>query len=324
MNAERWGAKQKRQTEEQGGVAHKGFSEEEIHDVVNEVRRQLTRHCVLLGDPKGLRNGGNPQTLAAGTGTFAKNWRGDYGIITAAHVLRRHDNTAEGGEIAIVCPSEEGGAEDVLARYDRWRWRTRGFENTGRDGPDIAWIPLTAGDVKLLRTEGGKTPHPIGWDREEERREETRQRDGYPVSVALGARQAATDIRDEQAEKAGAMKMSLTCVHSEIWDDGDTGDEDYVVLEAEWTGQSLPARWDGKSTEQELAALQALDREPVTRRAWAGMSGGGFWNVKMYTNQHGELTGEYMAVLAGVCFYADADRGVLRGHGTRSIDGIAH
>ena len=120
------------------------------------------------------------------------------------------------------------------------------------------------------------------------------------------------------------MKMALTCVQSEIWDDGEKGNEDYVVLAAEWTGQSLPTRWDGKSTEQELAALRELDKEPVTRPAWGGMSGSGFWNVKMYTNQHGELNGEYLAVLAGVCFYADPNRGVLRGHGIKSIDGIAH
>ena len=75
----------------------------------------------------------------------------------------------------------------------------------------------------------------------------------------------------------------------------------------------------GKAAEE----IESLHYEGVTAEAWGGTSGAGVWNLALGTNADGRPDGQVLAELAGICFYANPDKGCVIAHGSKSISKIA-
>ena len=100
-------------------------------------------------------------------------------------------------------------------------------------------------------------------------------------------------------------------------------DRDYLELPSEITEYSHPTHWTESLPGTAAAEIENLHGEGVSRRAWGGTSGAGVWNLAVGSTQKGLPDGTVLGELAGICFYANLDKGCVIAHGTKSIAGIA-
>ena len=141
-------------------------------------------------------------------------------------------------------------------------------------------------------------------------------------SIINGVRYRASEIvYGHTDEKRGSIVAIATNTKVDVA--RERNGFDYLELPSEITEFSRPTHWmeplPGKAAEE----IESLHYEGVTAEAWGGTSGAGVWNLALGTNADGRPDGQVLAELAGICFYANPDKGCVIAHGSKSISKIA-
>ena len=84
-----------------------------------------------------------------GSGTFLRRTDGQYGILTAGHVVGAIRNK----ENVLALPAQER-EEVAWIRIEAAGMHGSGENNRGFQGPDIGWIPLSAGEANRMESLG--------------------------------------------------------------------------------------------------------------------------------------------------------------------------
>lgn len=107
--------------------------------------------------------------------------------------------------------------------------------------------------------------------------------------------------------------------NTHIREAGERDGFDYLELPSETSKHSYRTRWKDKLPGTAAKEIESLDDEGVTSRVWGGTSGAGVWNLAIGTTESGLSNRRVFAELAGICFYANPDKGCIIAHGTKSI-----
>ena len=251
--------------------------------------------------------------------------KGDmYGILTAAHVLRRGDNTRVRAGITVLVPPRDGKWESDIRGIELGSRACTvvGFGNESEDGPDIAIVPLALAEWRNLDRLGmvAYNLDKRRWsDEEKERFIATKP---WVLSIVNGVRYEASEIIFRHSRgKRGALAIVTSNTRLVVM--GESEGYDYLELPLEQTEHSYPTHWKSELPGAAAIEIEGLDDNGVTRRAWGGISGAGVWNVVVETNDRGVPDGRVLAELAGICFYANPKKGCLIAHGKKSICKIA-
>ena len=292
--------------------------------VMAMAQEHVSWFTVVIGTAGVVKDSKNVWDIAPGSGVTVRLNGGTYGVLTAGHVLRRDDNTRDSAAVTVLVPPrgrEQGG--DVMALNLLSRPCTvDGFDNEGEEGPDIAIIPLTNPEWRILEGWGM-----IGYNLDKERwseedRAELDTMDPWLVSVINGVRCKASHIVHEHRDgETGSLAIMASNTRVEVV--RETSDYDFLELPSQTTEFSYPTRWKNGLPEKAAEEIDQLHDEGVTRRVWGGTSGAGVWNLAIGTNPDGFPNGKVLAELAGICFYANPDKGCIVAHGTKSIARIA-
>ena len=197
-----------------------------------------------------------------------------------------------------------------------------GFYNESEEGPDIAVIPLANEEWRTLNGWGmvAYNLEKERWPKEE--KEELTKMNPWLLSIINGVRYEASQIVYGHTDgNRGSLAIVATNTRVKVL--SDRGDYDYLELPSETTDYSYPTHWKNELPGTAEKEIEDLHDEGVTRRVWAGTSGAGVWNLVVGTAESGLPNGRVLAELAGICFYANPNKGRMVAHGTRSIANIA-
>ena len=321
QHGSRWVRERARKASAMGMEVVAGMTDgerETIEKVMMACREWTARYVVLIGELDQIRAGGSLRAMEAGSGVVAKNWKEEWGVITAAHVLRKRGNDRYAGSVGIIAVQNEEGVGETEVVEWMGKWRTIGFENKEETGPDLAWIPLNDVQAHILRKEG-KLAHAVGLSQLAEEDDQETNEEGWLVSVITGATADTSDVITKHRGIAGTVSIGAKVVQTSIYHDGRRGGYDYVVAPVEKTNNAIDTRWMGTMPEETKVELDERDEGEVSRRIWGGISGAGMWNLRVKADADGQPTNVAVGTLAGICYYADGNRGVLVGHGIDSI-----
>ena len=246
-----------------------------------------------------------------------------HGVLTAGHVLNRGGNTPLAVGATVVFPSMK---HDQFVRDTSIELAPRpctafGFDNKSKEGPDIAILPLTHDEWGAFDRAGK-----VAYNLDKERWSDSDKiRIGAMsacfISVITGVRNQASqivqDYRDEDT-KTIVVTTSNTSVDVAAERDG----FDYLELPSEATKSSYPIRWRSEMPGEAAEEVEKLIHERVTPDVWSGISGAGVWNLAIGTDREGMPSGGVIGELAGICFYANPEKGCIIAHGTKSIEKI--
>ena len=300
------------------------YGEEATKKVLLAVQDWVTKFTVSIGvlGPKG--NGQELRDLRLGSGVVVR-LRGDmHGVLTAAHVLNRKGNTSQAKGATVLFPSMN---PDRLMRNATINLKRRactavGFDNEGEEGPDIAIIPLTNSEWSIFNKAGM-----VAYNLDKERWSDAGKAKipamrPWFLSVISGVRNRASQT--VQGYRGGDTKSIVVMTTNTFVDVAAERDGyDYLELPSEVTEFSYPAHWRRELPGTAAGEIEELYGEGVTPEVWSGTSGAGVWNLAIGTNEDGLPSGVVLGELAGICFYANQDKGCIIAHGTKSIGKIA-
>lgn len=261
---------------------------------------------------------------------------GMHGILTAAHVLRRDNNTPQSVEVTVSgvakgCNKHERGKERLVpVTLTPRRVIAEGFWNKWEQGPDLAILPIYPAEMEQFKNQRqGLVAYNL--QKEHLTREVVA---GLRPSVRFfalvdGFGNAATRTVRKHTHPKGAgqdLRMTRMAFFTQIHEDEacQRDGHDYLDIPAVLEDTAPPAQWEYK-----LPGRAAEEIEVERRRAgaaqemWAGMSGAGVWKIAMKIDAEGRPTGEPLAELAGIVFYAQEEKGCLIAHGSGSIERMA-
>ena len=197
-----------------------------------------------------------------------------------------------------------------------------GFNNETEKGPDIAIIPLASEEWRIL--EGwGMVAYNLGKERwSEEDKVELGAMAPWVLSVINGVRCEASQIVYSHTDgERGSLAIVASNTQVEVV--AERRGYDYVELPSKTTMYSYPTHWRNELPGTAAEEINKLHDEGVTRQVWGGTSGAGVWNLVIGTTETGLPNGRVLAALAGICFYANPQKGCVIAHGTKSIAKIA-
>ena len=316
-----------------GGVKSEEFSientlghygKETTTEVMRAAQEWVSRFTVVTASTGMVRNSRQARDIAPGSGVIVSLNGHMYGVLTAGHVLRRGDNTPDNAAITVLAPPrdrKQGGyvmAIDLPSRP----CTVVGVDNETEDGPDIAIIPLTSEEWRIL--EGwGMVAYNLDKKRWSDKdKAELGKMNPWFLSIINGVRCEPSQIVHEHTDgEAGLLAIMASNTRVDIVDD--RCGYDYLELPSKTTSYSYPTQWENELPETAAKEIDELHDEGVTRRVWGGTSGAGVWNLAIGTTRNGLPDGKVLAELAGICFYANPDKGCIIAHGTKSIARIA-
>ena len=292
--------------------------------VMATAQEWVSRYTVVIGTAGLAEEPKCVQDIRPGSGVLVRFNSHMFGVLTAGHVLRRGENTKNGASVTIFAPPRsQSRGEDVMGIALSSRPCTvDGFYNESEEGPDIAVIPLTNEEWRTLNRWGM-----VAYNFEKERwrneeKEELTKMNPWLLSIINGVRFEASQIVYGHTDgNRGSLAIVATNTRVKVL--SDRGDYDYLELPSETTKHSYPTHWMNELPGTAQKEIEDLHNEGVTRRVWAGTSGAGVWNLVVGTTPDGLPNGRVLAELAGICFYANPNKGCIVAHGTRSIEKIA-
>ena len=288
--------------------------------VMEAAQEWVSRFTVVIGTSEEVRLSKRAQDIAPGSGVLVKFGDDLFGVLTAAHVLNRGNNSCKSAEVALLAqPWDRTSQGEVMALNLRSRpCTTQGFNNTSEAGPDIAIIPLASHEWNVLEAWGM-----VAYNLDRERWSDTDKAqigkmNPWVLSIINGVRCEASEILYSHTDgKTGSLATMATNTRIEAAEERDG--YDYLELPAEVTEYSRPTHWRHDPPGTAAQEIEQLLEEGVTRRVWAGTSGAGVWNLVIGANESALPDGSVLAELAGICFFAHAGKGRIIAHGTKSI-----
>ena len=261
---------------------------------------------------------------------------GMHGILTAAHVLRRDNNTPQSVEVTVSGVAKgwnkhERGQERLMpVKLTPRKVIAAGFKNEREEGPDLAILPIYPAEMEQFKNQRqGLVAYNL---RKKHLTCETVAGLRPTVrffSLVDGFNNAASQTVRKHTRPKGAgqdLRMSRMAFFTQIHEaeacqrDG----HDYLDIPAVLEDTAPPAQWEYKlpgTAAEEIEA--ARRRSAATREVWAGMSGAGVWKIAMKIDGEGRPTGDTLAELAGIVFYSQEEKGCLIAHGSGSIERMA-
>lgn len=300
------------------------YGEETAAQVMAVAQEWVSRFTVVIATTGLAKDSTNVEELAPGSGVLVQLNHNTYGVLTAAHVLGRGDNSKSVGGVTVLVPPRNqqrgGGAMriDLLPRP----YTVDGFDNVSEEGPDIAIIPLKNEEWSVL--DGwGMVAYNLQKDRwSEESKTDVRKMNPWALSIINGLRfKASKLISDHTNKNSGSLAIMATNTQVKIVEERDG--HDFLELPSETTERSFPTHWKSELPGTAEKEIEDLYEEGVTKKVWEGTSGAGVWNVVVGTSEDGLPDGKVDAELAGICYFANPDKGCVIAHGTKSIKSIA-
>ena len=300
------------------------YGEETAARVLATAQEWVSRFTVVIGTSGIAKDSKDVKDIMPGSGVLVQLNGHMYGVLTAGHVLRRGDNTKNSASVTIFAPlrSREQG-EDVMGIDLSSRACTvDGFDNEREEGPDIAIVPLADGEWRTL--EGwGMVAYNLDkkrWSEEDKR--ELKKMSPWLVSIVNGVRFEASRIVYDHTDK-NRGSLAIVATNTRVDPASDRAGYDYLELPSETTDQSYPTHWNNELPGTAAKEIEDLHYEGVTSRVWGGTSGAGVWNLAIGTAETGLPEGRVLVELAGICFYANPDKGCVIAHGPTSISKIS-
>ena len=292
--------------------------------VIGKAQEWASRFTVVIGTTGTVKNSIQAKDITPGSGVIIQLDSNKYGVLTAGHVLKRDDNTRDNAGVTVLAPSSHRKrGEDIMAIDLSPRTCTVvGLNNETEDGPDIAIIPLKSGEMSTLE-KWGVIAYNLSKERwSDEDKAMLRQMNPWLVSIINGVQCEVSQIVDENTDGTrGSLAIVATNTRVEVT--RERNGYDYLELPSDTTEHSYPTHWKEPllgTTEEEI---EVLFKKGVTRQVWGGISGAGVWNLAIGTTQRGLPDGRVFGELAGICFYANPEKGCIIAHGTKSIKTIA-
>ena len=300
------------------------FGEVTAAEVMCRAQKWATQFTVVIGTTGAVKNSNQATDMTPGSGVVVQLYSNIYGVLTAGHVLRRGDNTRDNAGVAVLAPSSHRKrGEDIMAIDLSPRTCTvAGFDNQTKDGPDIAIIPLKSGEMSTLE-KWGVIAYNLSMEQwSDENKAKLQQMNPWLVSIINGVRCEASQIVHKNTDGTrGSLAIVATNTRVKVTREKDG--YDYLELPSKTTEHSYPTHWNEALPGTAAAEIEDLHDKGVTRKAWGGTSGAGVWNLAIGTTQRGLPDGRVFGELAGICFYANWDKGSIIAHGTKSITKIA-
>ena len=292
--------------------------------VMEKAQEWASRFTVVIGTTGTAKTSKQATDITPGSGVIVQLHSNEYGVLTAGHVLRRGDNSRENAGVTVLAPSSHRKrGEDIMAIDLSPRTCTvAGFDNQTEDGPDIAIIPLTSGEMSTLE-KWGVIAYNLSKERwSDEDKAKLKQMDPWLVSIINGVRYEVSQIVHKNTDGTrGSLAIVATNTRVEVT--GEKNGYDYLELPSETTEHSYPTHWKEALPGTAKEEIEDLYKMGVTREVWGGISGAGVWNLVIGTTQSGLPEGNLLGALAGICFYANPAKGSIIAHGTKSIKKIA-
>ena len=307
-------------------VEHKlgDYGKETAAEVMATAQEWVSRFTVVIGTAGMAKDSKDVRDITPGSGVLVQLNGHMYGVLTAGHVLRRGDNTKNGASVTIFAPprSRKQGEDVMRIAISSRPCTVDGFDNESEEGPDIAIFPLADEEWKTLNG-WGMVAYNLDKDRwAEEDKAELMKMKPWILSIINGVRLEASRIVYGHTDgNRGSLAIVATNTRVEVV--ADRGNYDYLELPSETTEHSYPTHWKNELPGTAAKEIEDLHDEGVTRKVWGGTSGAGVWNLIVGTAESGLPNGRVLAELAGICFYANPDRGCIIAHGTKSIANIA-
>ena len=300
------------------------YGNEVANDVMEAGQKWVSSFTVVIGTAGGASNGRVVRDLVPATGVLVR-LKGDmYGILTAAHVLKRGDNTrVRAGVTVLVPPMDRNWESDVRGiELDPRPCTVVGFDNESDDGPDIAIVPLALAEWRNLERLGmvAYNLDKKRWSDEEKKR--LVATNPWVLSIVNGVRYKASEIISRHTN-GNRESLAIMALNTRVEVVRERDGYDYLDLPLDLTEHSYPTHWANELPRTAAEEIEELDQKGITRRAWGGISGAGVWNLVIGTNDDSLPEGTVLAELAGICFYANPKKGCIIAHGTESISKIA-
>ena len=300
------------------------YGKETAAEIMAMAQEWVSRFTVVIGTTGMAKDSTDVRAITPGLGVLVQLNNETYGILTAGHVLRRGDNTKDSTSVTVLAPSRSRQqAGDIMGIELSSRSCTvDGIENKSEEGPDIAIIPLEKEEWSTL-DRWGMVAYNLNKDRwSDEEKTELRKMKPWVLSIINGVRFTASQIvYSHTEENRGSLAIVATNTRVEVV--VDRGDHDYLELPSETTEHSYPTHWKSELPATAAKEIEGLHDEGVTQKAWGGTSGAGVWNLVIGTADNGVPNGRVFAELAGICFFANPDKGCIIAHGTKSIANLA-
>ena len=297
------------------------FGSETAVEVMKTAQEWAGQFTVVIGTTGTVHSFPQAKEIAPCSGVVIQQRGNTYGVLTAAHVLRRDLNTSKSAQVTLLTPSRSRNGEAMTLPLLQRPYTVVGFDNQTENGPDIAIIPLECREMEILDAWGI-----IAYNVERERwSDQDKARLGknpWLLSIIYAVRCEASHIIGNHTDgRTGSLAFVATNTRTDVFREKDGFD--YLDLPSETTEYSYPTRW--KETPPGTAAkeIEHLFNKGVTKQVWGGTSGAGVWNVAIGSHENGHPDGIVFGQLAGICFYANPDRGCIVAHGTKSITRIA-
>ena len=290
-------------------------------EVMKTAQEWAGQFTVVIGTTGTVRNFTQAKAIAPCSGVVIRQRGNTYGVLTAGHALRRDLHTSDSAQVTLLTPSRSRDDEAMALSLPQRLYSVVGIDNQAEDGPDIAIIPLESREMEVLDASGI-----AAYNLERERWSDLdRARFGgnpWFLSFIYGVRCEASQIIGSHTDgRAGALAFVATNTRIDVVREKD--DFDYLELPSETSEYSCPTHWKEAPPGTAVTEIEHLFNKGVTRQVWGGTSGAGVWNVVIGSNDDGHPEGIVLGELAGICFYANPDKGSIIAHGTRSITTIA-
>ena len=299
----------------------KGVGPEMAAEVMKVAQQWAAQFTVVIGTTGMVDDLERTNDVAPGSGVVIRQRGNTYGVLTAGHVLRRDGNTSNGARLTLFTTSQSRDDEALILSLSRRPCAVAGIENETDEGPDIAIIPLESREMQILDARG-LTAYNLDKERWSDEDVLRLGKNPWFLSIITGVKCEASEIINSHTdEKRVALAIVTTNTRVDVVREKDGFD--YLELPSETSKYSYPTNW--KQTPPEAAAeeIEHLFNRGVTRQAWGGTSGAGVWNVAIGSNENGRPDGTVLVELAGICFYANPDKGCIVAHGKESITRIA-
>lgn len=306
--------------------ARADYEKETIFALRNKAQDHVASFSVTL-TTTGQEHGSKPlKNLNPGSGVLVQVHDRLHGVLTAAHVLRRSGNTRDATEITVIATPRGWGDHLFPIPLSSRRILAHGFLNESEEGPDLAIVPLTSAEWRSLNIRGM-----VAYNlRKQHLSVDDVDRLGDPtrlISIIHGCSYKASRIVRNYTD-SNDVRLTMQTMDTRVKQRATRGGYDYLELPAVIPEDAYPAQWipaagrdiPGKAKE-EIDKLRKS--EGVTQEVWAGISGAGVWNVAVGSDTNGKPNGKVLAKLAGICFYANPNKGCIIAHGDRSIEKIA-
>ena len=172
------------------------YGEKTAGEVMATAQEWVSRFTVVIGTTGMVENSKETRDIMPGSGVLVRLNGDMYGVLTAAHVLRRGENTPDNAGVTLLVPPrqrEQSGHVMAIDLSPR-PCTVDGFDNESEEGPDIAIIPLAIREWTIL--DGwGMVAYNLDKERwSDEDKTELRGMKPWLLSIINGVRHKASQI----------------------------------------------------------------------------------------------------------------------------------